>query len=568
MTRTSANNARGFHGPPCWILSALVGCLLGLVLAFASPFPATPAGHPSVHTLPRVKEIPPDGAPIERLPDGGTLPWSDSRAPEAGAPPLPQSLAADAHGAPAIPLVLCGPFVLLLASIALMPFISQRFWHRHFPDFAFLLGALVAGYYVTAFGQYGRHAVLHAVLEYYSFIALVGGLYVVSGGILIDVRGRATPLANTALLAVGAVLANLVGTTGASVLLIRPFMRMNKGRLRPIHVVLFIFIVSNCAGSLTAIGDPPLYLGYLKGVPFFWTVEHMWPMWLACVGMLLGVFFIIDTRIGPARVDHLAPSQEHAPIPGIRPEHIELRRPPLPNAVFDPQHRTPLVSGLPAAICLVLIVGAVFIDPLLKSAFGLEGVPVGATVQVVIACAAYQLARPSIHHTNAFSFDPVKEVGFLFVGIFLTMIPALGYLAANAAGLGLESPSQFYYGTGALSAVLDNAPTYLNFLQAALGVLHLPLDAEGIGRFIRNTYDVVHADGAVVHFRGQVLLEAISLGAVLFGAMTYIGNGPNFMVKSIAEASGMRMPSFLGYLGLAAGILLPVLVVVWVMFIR
>ncbi|MCA9298992.1 MAG: sodium:proton antiporter, partial [Phycisphaerales bacterium] len=209
---------------------------------------------------------------------------------------------------PRINLLLVAPFALLLLSIALMPFINEHFWHDHFPDFAFLLGGTMISYYLVAFGgeeyahglTYGQYQMKHVALEYYAFIALIGGLFVASGGILVDVRGRAGTLANVALLAFGAVFANIVGTTGASVLLIRPFMRMNKGRLRPIHVVMFIFIVSNCGGCLTPIGDPPLYLGFLKGVPFEWTIMHLWPMWLACIAMLLTVFAVIDKTIGPA----------------------------------------------------------------------------------------------------------------------------------------------------------------------------------------------------------------------------------------------------------------------------
>ena len=191
------------------------------------------------------------------------------------------------HGpTPAIPIILLVPFVLLLGSIALMPFINEHFWHDHFPDFAFLLGGITVAYYLLGFSQpgfthglsYGQYKMLHTGQEYYAFIALIGGLFIASGGILLDYKGRGGPVSNTILLAFGAIIANIVGTTGASVLLIRPFMRMNQGRLRPLHVVMFIFIVSNCGGCLTPIGDPPLYLGYLKGIPFGWTMTALWPM--------------------------------------------------------------------------------------------------------------------------------------------------------------------------------------------------------------------------------------------------------------------------------------------------
>ncbi len=458
-----------------------------------------------------------------------------------------------------------------------MPFISASFWHHHFPDFAFFLGSLVLAYSIAALGASGRHDMLHAGIEYYSFIALVGGLYVASGGILIDIRDKASPLRNTLLLGAGCILANLVGTTGASVLLIRPFMRMNKGRLRPIHIVFFILTVSNCAGSLTPIGDPPLYLGFLKGVPFFWTLTNMWPMWLLVNGLLLAIFFAIDFRFDRAAgISADSPYSTHNP-----------------NQVFDPQDRTPLITGWPAILFLILLVAGVFIDPLIKQWGGsslafLHGIPVGATFQIIMAAAAYMVGRPSIRHSNQFTFEPVKEVGFLFVGIFLTMAPALSILSASASSLGLETPTQYYFLTGALSAVLDNAPTYVSFLQVALGTLHVPMTPDGIHQFIDSTYDLTHAAGplagAPIHFQGQVLLEAISLGAVFFGALTYIGNGPNFMVKSIVDAAhaqaqnpdaapgqklmGTKMPSFFAYLLYAAAFLGPILVLNWLIFIR
>lgn len=562
------DSSRGFHGPRCWIVSALVGAAVGFLLTVVMP--ATPAvidhGSPGEDQPALVVQTRSDGSRVLRTDSQQTLELSpvvnleDPREVRAIAElhessddtVTPQTDPAAAHGQ-AVPLWLCVPFGLLLLSIAVMPFISERFWHHHFPDFAFLFGAMVLVYCTVAYGAHGRHIMLHAGLEYYAFIALVGGLYVASGGILVDVRVRGRALTNTALLALGAVLANIVGTTGASVLLIRPFMRMNRVRLRPLHVVFFIFIVSNCAGSLTPIGDPPLYLGYLKGVPFFWTLTHLWPMWVALNGSLLAIFFVVDSRIPPA--------------------------PELELGEHDPHEHRPIIAGFGTLGFLALLVAGVFIDPLLRRHAGFEGFPIGATFQIVVAAAAYFTARPSIHHANQFTFAPVKEVGFLFVGIFLTMAPALEYLAAHAAGLGLESPTQFYFGTGGLSGVLDNAPTYLSFLQVAFGVLHLPLTPAGVSEFIVSTFDVVHPRGdapaEIIHFNGLRLLEAISLGAVFFGAMTYIGNGPNFMVKSIVESAraqgsglGVRTPSFFGYLGWAMLILLPLLIATWAVFIR
>lgn len=575
----SSHSSRGFHGPKCWVLSLLFGAVFGYIMSVAVPLPPA-ASHHQEHAAAVVIQNQADSSRVVLRADQSTaeLPKDfDANKPAdvdaaialARAPvSAPADVSSDHepvgkgddHGHsshPPIPLALCIPFAALLLSIALMPFINERFWHHHYPDFAFFLGTSVLVYVLRSLGDHGMHMVTHAGLEYYSFIALVGGLYVVSGGILVDIRDRGRPVSNGLLLAVGAVLANIVGTTGASVLLIRPFLRMNRGRLRPMHVVFFIFIVSNCAGCLTPIGDPPLYLGYLKGVPFFWTLSHLWPMWLFTNGLLIAMFVVYDSRV-PAAID---PGDHH-------------------ERAFDPGHRTPLVVGAPAVFFLTLLVAAVFIDPLLKANYDIGSLPIGATIQIVLAAVAYFTARPSIHHANHFTFAPVKEVGFLFFGIFLTMAPALEYLATNAATLGLESPTQFYFGTGILSGFLDNAPTYVSFLQVAFGVVHLPLNPAGILEFISSSFDVIHPATVetaawTTHFNGQLLLEAVALGAVFFGAMTYIGNGPNFMVKSIVDAAhahssglGVRMPSFFGYLGRAVLILGPVLTLTWALFIR
>ena len=447
--------------------------------------------------------------------------------------------AVNTSGAAHMPLWLVAPFALLLASIALMPFVSERIWHRHFPDFSLGLGGFVLGYCLVGFpqpdpsghGTIGSHAVKHAFLEYYSFIALVCGVFVVSGGVLIRLKGKATPLLNVGLMAFGAVFANFVGTTGASMLLLRPFMRVNKGRLRPIHIVMFIMIVSNCGGCLTPIGDPPLYLGFIKGVPFFWTLTHLWKEWLLVVGLLLAILFAIDTSF--TRKER----------PGVAGNGANPKASRFGFSIF----------GYPGLVFLALMILGVFIDPFLNAQFGLEGFPYGATFQLLVAAAAYFTADPRLHHCNRFSFFPAKEVGLLFLGIFLTMIPALGYLSQNGTSLGVDSPTAFYFLTGALSAVLDNAPTYVNFLQIAVG----PVDISAA-----TIRELVSAE------EGKLTLAAISTGSVFFGAMSYIGNGPNFMVRAIASRAGVRMPSFFGYIWLAILILLPVLALNWLLLIR
>lgn len=457
---------------------------------------------------------------------------------------LPPAYADAGAVAPSIPLPLVAPFAVLLLSIAIGPLVRPRAWHRHFPDVAFFLGAIVATYYLAGYSRpgfertksYGATMALHAGMEYYAFIALVGGLFVVSGGVLIDLKGRAGPIFNCVLLGIGAVLANVVGTTGASMLLIRPFMRANEGRLTPLHVVFFIFIVSNCGGCLTPIGDPPLYLGYIKGVPFEWTLLHLWGDWLFTNGLLLVLFFVVDTVMEKRVADRRREAGQPALAPAVALPRVSIR-------------------GKVGLICLGLMIGGVFVDPLLHHvAPHLPHLPYGATFQIMVAVVSYLLAPRDILARNDFSFFPVKEVGLLFLGIFLTMMPALGYLAANGHKLGLDTPTAFYYGTGALSAVLDNAPTYLNFLQVAV-----PTDLN------KSTIAAFLADPSG---KGIRELMAISTGAVFFGAMSYIGNGPNFMVRTIAETAGVRMPSFFVYTFWACLLLLPILVAQWYLFIR
>lgn len=506
----------------------LVGVLLGAMAGAwtAPPAPAEP-GHDAAQTAPALT---PEGA-------------------------LPHAADEEAHGpahtTPEIPLWLLSPFALLLLMIALMPFIHERWWSRRYPEVAFSLGGLVAGYYLGGFGAYGRAMILQTSLEYFQFIALIGSLYIAAGAIVIDVRSRGRPLVNTAMLAIGALLANVVGTTGASMLLIQPFLRINEGRIRPLHVVFFILLVSNCAGCLTPIGDPPLYLGYIKGVPFLWTLVNLWPAWLLACGSLLAAFFLYDLLVERTRP--------------------EGGRKPGRDRGF-PRHTLFAIEGWRGPIALALIIGAVFldplIDPLLRAAHAnhlLLEIPIGAAAQVLIALILLRIAPQRLYRTNNFSFHPVEEVGYLFVGIFLAMMPALAYLSTHAHELPLRSPGAFFFATGTLSAFLDNAPTYLNFLQTAFGLLDVPLTEDGIRAFLESSFAT--RAGHAEH-TGGAYLEAISLGAVLFGAATYIGNGPNFMVRSIAIAQGVRMPSFLGYLVRASAILTPVLLAVWLLFLR
>jgi Na+/H+ antiporter NhaD/arsenite permease-like protein len=423
---------------------------------------------------------------------------------------------------PAVGAVWMLPFALLLGCIATMPFVAKHFWEKHYHHVAVALALLVTGYYL--FGLKAGGAMAKSFGEYISFIFLVGSLFTVSGGILIRVRRQATPRVNVALLLTGAIIANIFGTTGAAMLLIRPYLHINKGHLRPYHIVFFIFIVANVGGALTPIGDPPLFLGYLKGVPFWWVLEHCWPMWLVAVGVLLAIFFIIDSRA-------------HAG---------EERAQP------DSRDAGPAISIFGVAnllLVMAILAGILLHEQLLH----IVHVPWRELVMTLAIAISLATTPQRIHADNVFNFAPIREVAFLFVGIFATMVPALDYLQLHAKSLGLTQPVQFYWFTGLLSGFLDNAPTYLTFLAAAMGAEGLSMDSPAhILQFIESNN----------HF-----LVAISLGAVFFGALTYIGNGPNLMVKSISQQLGVRTPGFFAYLFLyAVPILLPVFALISLLF--
>ncbi len=413
------------------------------------------------------------------------------------------------------PIFLILPFVSLLLLIAIAPLFFEKWWQRHYAMVSFSLGALVVAYYF--FVLQTNEIVLHTASEYISFIILIGALYIVSGGIHISTKDLTNPKENVLLLLVGAILANIFGTTGASMLLIRPWIKMNKARIQPYHIVFFIFIVSNVGGSLTPIGDPPLFLGYLKGVPFWWITSKAFPMWITAIGMLLVIFYIHDVKNFNV--------QKKSDIKEI--EKTDVWK----------------IDGLINFLFLGIIILAVFIESPL---FLREG------VIIVTALASYFTTKKTIHTANHFSFHPIQEVAILFAGIFATMIPALELLRTQAQTLTSLTPSFFYWSTGLLSSFLDNAPTYLSFFSVAEGNINstsLPI-SELVMNPIFSSY-----------------LLAISIGAVFFGAVTYIGNGPNFMVKSVADHYKVHTPSFIRYIThYTIPILLPVLTVIWLLF--
>jgi Na+/H+ antiporter NhaD/arsenite permease-like protein len=461
------------------------------------------------------------------------------------------SAAAVSAASTGVPLWLSGPFALLLLLIATMPLSPPRarhLWERFYPVVAIGLGVVVALYYVGRF-EHGASRVFLTIEEYVSFVMLIASLFVVASGLHIHVRGEARPAGNVVFLLIGAVLANVIGTTGASMVLIRPWIRMNQHRIAAFHTVFFIFIVSNVGGALTPIGDPPLFLGYLHGVPFFWLVDKAVVPWGLTIALLLGVFYVLDRQ--------------------------SARRAPREVRAKDTA-RGPLVTveGLPNLVFLALVIAGVFVP---HHFFMREA------VMAIAAALSYRLTRPSIRAANRFTFEPIKEVAVLFAGIFLTMMPALDYLEHHGKELGFKTPFGYYLATGALSAVLDNAPTYLNFLTLAEAAA-TPPEAQARAAAAASAAGPERAAAA----REAVLLGwlldpesrrpeggpafnlvvAVSLGAVFFGAMTYIGNGPNFMVKSIAEAAGLRVPTFFGYvLKYSLPILLPTLALVGWLFL-
>lgn len=417
------------------------------------------------------------------------------------------------------------PFVILLGMIATGPLFYHHFWEKYYPIIAIILGLITVFYYLLFLND--THSLLHTAAEYLSFIALLGSLFVASGGILIRIERKSTPWLNAGILLFGAVIANVIGTTGASMLLIRPFIKINQDRIKPYHIIFFIFLVSNVGGALTPIGDPPLFLGFLRGVEFFWVIQHVWYIWLPSILLITAIFIITDFR-------------------NINKDDSGEKF----SGKFE-------FKGMKNVFYLLVIVISVFIDPAVISWVpSLSPLPFGIREIIMFSMVviAYRTADENILKANEFDFEPIKEVAYLFVGIFATMIPALQLISHEANVLKDSlTPGIFYWATGILSSFLDNAPTYLNFLSAELG-------KEGMD---------VSIPAEVSRFANEfpIYLSAISVAAVFFGAMTYIGNGPNFMVKSISERSGIKMPSFFGFMiKYSIPILIPIYIIVWLVF--
>jgi Na+/H+ antiporter NhaD/arsenite permease-like protein len=427
------------------------------------------------------------------------------------------------------------PFAGILLSIALMPLVLPWVWHHHYGKIAagWALAFLIP--FAAMFGvSTAGVALVHTLLaEYIPFVILLTALFTVSGGIYIRGNLHGSPGLNTAILAIGAVLASFMGTTGASMLLIRPLIRANDNRQHRAHVIVFfIFIVSNAGGSLTPLGDPPLFLGFLKGVDFFWTVSHIFQETLFLVGALLLLFYALDSWYYHRREE-------------VRP--------------VDPTPDTRAIGfdGARNFWLLAVVVGLVLMSGFWKSPVGFEvagthvGLPglVRDIGLVIVTFLSLRITPAQVHDDNQFSWAPMQEVAKLFAGIFITIVPVIAMLRAGLDGPfapivaavtradGTPDPAMYFWATGALSSFLDNAPTYLVFFNTAGG------------------------DPQVLMTQLAPVLAAISAGAVFMGANTYIGNAPNLMVKSIAEDRGVKMPSFFGYMAWSAGILVPLFIV-------
>jgi Na+/H+ antiporter NhaD/arsenite permease-like protein len=401
------------------------------------------------------------------------------------------------------------PFATMLVAIAVLPLAAPRLWQSNSRKLA--LAALLGLPVVVLYARHQPAALLHVAGEYASFIALLGSLFVISGGVLVTGDIEARPSVNAAFLAVGAVLASLVGTTGASLLLLRPLLATNQERRHVAHtVVFFIFVVSNIGGCLTPLGDPPLFLGYLMGVPFTWTLR-LAPQWLFANGILVLVYYVWDR-------------QAH-------------RREAAADIARDRAEVRPIrVTGGRNVVFLLMVVASV---AWLRA-------PWREAAMVAVTVGSLALTPRAVREANRFTFHALSEVAALFAGIFLTMLPALDVLHAHGRALGLTRPWHFFWASGLLSSVLDNAPTYVTFLAVAQS-LGLPAQVAGVSHEV---------------------LAAISTGAVFMGANTYIGNGPNFMVRAIAEERGVKMPSFGGYLLYSGAVLIPLFVVMTFVFFR
>lgn len=441
------------------------------------------------------------------------------------------------------------PFGALLIGIALIPGIFPHWWEKFYAWFCLGISIVAALWYLWRFGGSARSELAGSLTTYTDFIVLLGALFIIASGIVVRVGKPATPAFNALVLLLAAILANVFGSMGASVLLARPFFRMNRSHIRPFHVVFFVLIVANVGASLTALGDPPLLLGFLTGVPFWWITIHAWKVWLLAVGLLLGMFYILDRR--------------HR---GLLPDRVPIKQ-ELENApVIE-------IDGVEQLLLLLVALAALFLAPPWRDA-----------VMVLAAAISLLICPAELRHENRFNFQPIREIGILFLAIFLTMTPVLNLLTnqARAGQLAhwLGTSGKCFFTAGALSSVLDNAPTYMAVLQAKLAenspghTVAVPVRK---ARSVSNNAGTNQGAGTA---NARALLRqkltdpdislavlAISLGSVFFGGLTWIGNGPNLMIRAIAQQEDIVCPGFVGYIfRYALPVLLPVLILIWLIF--
>lgn len=425
-----------------------------------------------------------------------------------------------------IPLLSMLPFVLMLLAIAIFPLFWNHFWEKNRNKLYVAIALSIPTIMYLFVNGFSLQLIHTLLFDYVPFLILLGALFTITGGIFLTGDIEAKPSINTLFLGIGAVFASIMGTTGAAMLLIRPVIQTNKERTFKVHTILFfIGIIANCGGLLTPLGDPPLFMMYLRGAPFTWFF-HLFPEWLFTNALLLIIFFFVDTHFYKKEPASAIARDET----NIRPIKIQGKR----NFIF--------LIGVVLAVAFVneQYLSFITISPYFK--FSRE------TVIVVMAYLSMLFTPRLLRVSNNFTWGPIEEVAYLFLGIFITMVPALLYLEVNAKQLGIQSASQFYYYSGLLSSFLDNTPTAVTFHSLASGL--------GI------------TTGNIVAGIPELLLKAISTGAVFFGSMTYIGNGPNFMVKAVAEENNIKMPDFFSYMfKFSLIVLLPIFIIVQLLFI-
>jgi Na+/H+ antiporter NhaD/arsenite permease-like protein len=459
-----------------------------------------------------------------------------------------------------LPLWSAIPFVGILLSIALCELVAPEFWHHHYAKVAAAWALLFAAPFLVAYGGTAFYEIAHIYLiDYFPFIILLWGLFTAAGGIVVRGSLAGTPAVNTLMLLIGTILASWMGTTGASMVLIRPLLRANSGRRSKVHVVVFfIFLVSNIGGSLTPLGDPPLFLGFLHGVPFFWTLGLL-PEMLVIAGILLALFYLVDSYLY---------KREPVSGGGAAEEKVPLKIEGLVNLLF--------LGGIIGAVLLSGVWNPHIELNILGVHVGLQNLTRDALI-IAMGLLSLKFTAWEAREANGFTWFPIKQVGYLFAGIFMTIIPALAMLKAGEHGaLGFivraaKTPASYFWITGTLSSFLDNAPTYLTFFTSALGKLGLEESTiRAALRLAPDQWATLTQGGAAVdpariaEFVGY--LKAISVGAVFMGANTYIGNAPNFMVKAIAEENDVAMPSFFGYMLYSVVILVPCFVIISLLF--